>query len=311
MKKVILVIILISVLYTITFAQEGNLPNTIYVSAAGSDNGLGNNEAEPLRTLSTALLQAFMLGSVTRIVIIGTLDDKSEERNNSNFVFTIDDWVNRILSESSNREIIITGKQNASSAERAVLSARGTDKSVVNIVGVNIRFENITISGGAGNNGFGLYLRDGAQVTLGQGAVVQGNSGIGIGLAKHDSSVTCIINGGEIQNNAHGVYIDTGNILILRNGFIRNNRSTYGVGVYVNTGGTFTQEGGTISGNNARQGGGVFVAGRFNQNGGTISRNTATEIGGGVVVNKDGIFNQRGTVSGNTAPRGADIFRAQ
>ena len=308
MKKIVLVILLIIAFHTTVFAQD-----TIYVSAKGAKDSLGWSAAEPTRTLSRALLQAFLLDTVTKIIIIGTLDDRSEEGNSSNYVFTIADQASNLLEKNfSNKEIIITGKQNASSVEKAVLSAKGSNKRVLNIVGVKIRFENIEISGGSGGNiGEGLCLRDGAQVTLGQGALIQENFGVGIILSNLGGSVTCIIDGGEVRNNRDsGVFIISGNVT-LRSGTISGNTtSQIGGGVCI-AGGTFTQDGGTISGNTALKGGGGVCVGNgtFTQNGGTINGNAASKAGGGVFVVSGTTFTQNGTVSNNTAPTGANVAR--
>jgi hypothetical protein len=306
MKKLVFFLLLNSVAFVSVFSQE-----TIYVSANGSDEQ-GWSETKPTN-LNRALAQV-SLGTAKKIIIIGTLDKNSTNHDGSKlpFIFVLYDMLNH---EKSNlKEIIISGKPNAQGAERAVLSARNSGMGVIGILGLKIRFENIEITNGEGDDGYGgIHIIANAQVTLGAGAIVSGNSRYAITVLEGS---TCIIDGGEVKNNRGCIGV-LGQ-LILRNGTIRDNSlSDSGGGVFIGDGGQFTMSGGTITGNRTDttgnySGGGVCVyqGGRFTMTGGSITNNRAQFAGGGVAVISGGIFSQTGgTISGNTAPRSADIFR--
>ena len=275
---------------------------SIYVSARGNDNNDGLSEARPVNSFLTAF-RLTGSGSIKRITVIGTLDGVND----------INSGISQILHKANftlglrrdydyDGEIIISGKPDASSIERAVLT---TVDAAVNVVyvgfGVKIRFEYIEISGGRD----GIYIIEDAQVTLGTGAVVRDNSGIGIAII----GGSCIINGGEVlDNHLHGVGVINEGVLTLSDGIIMNNggraTSLDGGGVSISNNSRFTMSGGTISNNKNERGGGVSVGAgsRFNQTGGIINDNFATVAGGGVIIFSGGNLTMSGgTISGNRA----------
>ncbi|MCL2043855.1 MAG: right-handed parallel beta-helix repeat-containing protein [Treponema sp.] len=298
MKKWV-VLLLACIVCVSTFAQE-----SVYISASGNSRNSGLSEEEPVGSFFSALLVAGGR-SINRITVIGTLDVNSERSAAARRE------VFRLFSLSSD-ELLITGKPNASEAERAVLSAKGSGKNTVLITSGRIRFEHIDIADGEGNgegdgvgNGIGLHFFEGTQVTLGPGAVVRNNPGAGIFFAE----ATCIIDGGEVSNNSPnlGILVVENGELILRNGTISSNMSISrrpGAGVMIGNGGRFTMSGGTITRNLATAGGGgVFVdsGGQFTMLGGNIMDNVGTYYrgmeqlgGGGVVVANGGRFDQTG-----------------
>jgi hypothetical protein len=288
MKRIQLAIFILCVMCTFAFSQE------IFVSAGGNDNNSGLSETEPLRTLSIALSRAEQLDG--RITVIGTLDANSETPKNRDSVFE--------LSANSDREILITGKLGASGSEKAVLSAKDSNKSVVSVSKGNIRFENIEISNanGEGVGAVGVYVF--SRMTLGQGAVVRDNSSFGI-LVSDGAIFT--IDGGEVRNNNSCAVFVKDSIFVLQNGIIADNNAGIGAGVFVATGAKFEMYGGTITNNRAERGAGVIVMenGIFEMSGGTITKNRADNSVGGVWVRKGGKFVQgrKAKVSGNNAAK--------
>jgi hypothetical protein len=271
-----------------------------------------------------ALTQVFT-GAAKKIIIIGILDMGSEERNNNPAVFDFNDI-------SGTRggfpdEIVIAGQPDASADEKAVLSGRGSGKAAVRIRNLRVRFEHIEISGGEGQNGNGLWILSGANVTLGPGAVVRENL-----LGVHVQG-TCTIDGGESRDNqGRGIHVASGGVLTMRNGSVRNNRGGVevvgarftmdggeiannrgvenGGGVALSENSSFSQTGGSIANNMADAGGGVALSGysSFNQTGGSITRNAAERGGGGVLVNRNCTFTQTGgSITNNSADRGGGI----
>lgn len=281
MKKIVLILLFALSVCTWAFTQSGLESISWHVSANGNDAAPGTPD-QPLKTLSRAMFIAENSG-IRRITVIGTLDVTSEGLNEQLTVFVL-------AVQLKMSEILISGKPNATGAERAVLSGIGSGKGVVQINAL-IRFEHIEISGAEGQNNFGMLINFGSQVTLGAGAVVR-NNGPGIGILNS----ICVIDGGEIRdNNSSGVILAEQSILTMRNGTIRGNNSPSSAGgVMVNNGCTFTMTGGTITANRAAQfGGGVAVVtgGRFDQSGGTISDNTAGQ--------SPNIFRQQGALGSN------------
>jgi hypothetical protein len=286
-------------------AQSGA---SYYVKADGNDGNDGLSEARPFRNLAIAL-SAAQKGTIKTITVIGTLNEGSETlsfalKQQFGSVFALMDF-----SEGRNTaEITITGKPDASGAERAVLSAAGSGAGVLSITnGVKVRLQHIEISGGeiaAGDkNGEGITLLGaGTRLTLGPGAVVRGNQKYGVGVSGNTS---CILDGGEIRDNsAVGVVVARGSF-IMRSGSISNNRSPgSGGGVGVAAGGVFTMSGGSISGNSAGISGGGVAAlsgGTFNQTGGTITENTARQ-GSPNVVRAKGALGTDLVLSASPAP---------
>jgi len=277
MKRIVLLALLFCIC-GLCFAQQ-----SIYVSANGNDDNDGLSEAAALKTLWVAFLSA-IIHETNKITVIGTLT-----KENSNF--SAGDTNVFKLTSFGSQEMLITGKPGATGAERAVLSGKGSGAVAVYTNGesddpTKIRLENIEITGGEGEMGVGLFIGDYASVTLGPGAVLQGNSGPGVGIY---ANATCVIAGGEIRNNRSagnggGVLIMDGGNLIMLSGSITDNRtatskSFSGGGVYIGKGGRFTMSGGSITNNQAQgPGGGVAVAsrGRFEQTGGFVSDNTAS-----------------------------------
>ena len=296
MKRMALIFAFVVVTGSVVFAQQ----ETLYVSASG--RGDGSSEAKP-----TSLQKAYVavMARITKkIIIIGTIDGNSsynDLHNTDDNVFTFNSPNPGLTRDYG--EIVITGKPGASGTERAVISAKGSGKTAVWVGDFKIRFEHIEISDGEGKFGIGLFINDNTQVTLGPGAIVRNNAGPGILV-----SGTCIIDGGEVHNNARGVQIGKNGAFILRNGSIRDNSPlAHGGGVLILDGGQFSMSGGTITGNrtatsNSYAGGGVGIAkgGRFTMTGGSITNNRAQSAGGGVCVMSGGRFDQNGgTVSGN------------
>jgi len=289
MKKIQLIMFFTFAMCAFSFSQE-----IIYVSANGNDNNSGLSETEPLKTLFRAVSRAEQLNN-GRVTVLGTLDVNSEVRNSRSGLFE--------LSANSDREILITGKPDASGSEKAVLSAKGSNKNVVSLLKGNIRFEHIEISNAEGesSNEMGIFVA--SRLTLGQGAVVKDNSSYGILILGDDA--ICIIDQGEVRNNNNsGVFVAKG-LLVLQNGTIAENKAVLGAGVFVASDAKFEMKGGTITNNKAERGAGVLVMnkGTFEMSEGTITRNAASIYIGGVWSQPGSKFVQgrRSRVTGNTA----------
>lgn len=288
--------------------------DSYYISANGDDNNDGLSEKKALKTLSYAIRQ-LPENPINRFTVIGTLDITSEilfeeaEDEDMRSVF-------HLFHVDPDREIIISGKPGAKGAERAVLSAAGSEKGVGIVLGGGpIRFEHIEISGGetkrgvALRRGFGLMLVVGGRVILGPGAIIRDNFGAGVEMILG----TCIIDGGEVRDNTGpGIVALNQSALTMKDGTISGNNYAYGGGVLLEDSATFTMSGGTISNNQAEYGGGIFLGenNTFTLTGGSITGNSASILGGGIVADTGGIFEWAGgTISGNSAPDSPEIFQ--
>jgi hypothetical protein len=148
---------------------------------------------------------------------------------------------------------------NGGSASRPVLH--------INNTGLTVTLKNLTVTGGRGNPGGGIYIGGGGKLIMESGVVVKDNE--------------AAIQGG-------GVYVDGLNsTFTMKGGEIRNNKAVNtsagrGGGVCVNSNGTFIMEGGTISNNESgNDGGGVYVYGAAGAIANACIRNGSIGVSGG------------------------------
>ncbi|MDR3201474.1 MAG: hypothetical protein LBT68_08430, partial [Spirochaetales bacterium] len=248
--------------------------SALFVSASGNDASGGLTEEAALRTLSAALAAA-KAGDIKRILVLGTLTEESEAASafprNPASVFYITD--------AGEDEILITGPGEA----QGELSAEGTGKRVITVEGGSrIRFENIGFSGGTavsaektadGLTGGGLFIHDGARVTLGRGARVVSNTAVfGGGAAVWTGARLVLEDGGLVSENRTAPFL-----------YMGMPASPSGGGVYVRNKAEFIMNGGEVSGNAAHYaGGGVDVEDNstFTMTGGALRENSAGDCGG-------------------------------
>ncbi len=204
---------------------------------------------------------------------------------------------------------------------------QATDKRVVNINGANLSVTlgaNLTLTGGSADNGAGVRVMNGAQLSV-AGATISGNtaSGYGGAIYAHGTGTEVSMTSGLLQsNNANyggGVYVADGSHFSFGGGTIElNTATTHGGGISTdvdNGVSSVTMTGGSILANTStnNNAGGVLVSfvDTFTMTGGTISNNkggpSTTHNGGGVYVENTGTFNISGnpTITGNGS--GGDI----
>lgn len=172
----------------------------------------------------------------------------------------------------------------------------------------------VTISGNTAEEGGGLYVASGADVTLKDAAITGNSAASGAGVSVREAKAKLVsgeisgntadggsgggmyavgegaqitVQGGKISGNTAkfggGVLTLTNAQLTLKDGSIEKNTTTaQGGGVYVSTGTQFCMEGGKIAGNTAKRlGGGVYnLNSTSNISGGIIENNTSDEGGG-------------------------------
>jgi len=289
LKKLIFMVFALCIA-NIIFSQE--ILKSYYVSAQGNDEiNNGRTEATAFKTLRKAI-EVASKGIIKRITIIGTLNQASE--NNS----TMSSYAVFFIDYNGKDELLITGKENASTKEKAVLSAAGTKVRVVNLnLSIEnkskVRFEHIEISGANTNHdGAGIYAFSG-YTTLGKGTVIKNNTtsgdGGGVYVGEH-----CIIEDGVV---------------------IAQNSAAYGGGIYDKSS-ELTINGGLITKNNAQFFGGGISSGNsssslFTVNNCTISENMAGENGGGLYACGESIINNVVIVNNSAKANGGGIYRKE
>jgi hypothetical protein len=311
MKKLVLLFSLVMtciVTNHLVFAEE-----IIYVSNRGNEDNDGLSENTAKKSLAGAFMTTYAHGSGLiaelggntrkkfRFILTGTFDGKDDllsygmiETYGATQVYTL------IL--GNDIDVIITGKPNANVSERAVISAKdvltpeGHGVTVLAIKGKGkVRFEHIEISGGNGSNvAGGLFIQDGAEVTLGTGALIINNKPSGVIV---DPNSRLILDGGEIKNNNFqnfGTAIYVAGQFLMNNGIISDNYSG-GVGnIFVHTNGTFTMNGGIITANKTSgiTAGGVFIntGATFIWNNGRIYGNIQPQGGSDLHINANATF---------------------
>lgn len=202
-----------------------------------------------------------------------------------------------------------------------------TGKRVITVISggkVNLTGD-VTITGGKGTGGGGVYVGKDSEFNMSNGSISNNNAikdsnGGGV-LVENGGKFT--MTGGTISNNTTtqdggGVAVGNGGKFEMEGGTISNNTANsedwsnegktneeptgQGGGVYVDIGADFNLSGGTISGNKAGEGGGIFVEhskttangyvkdpGKLNMTGGTVDGNTATlGEGGGIYIQGEG-----------------------
>jgi predicted outer membrane repeat protein len=283
------------------YAQT-TIQRSLYVSAQGDDNNNGRSEATPYKTLGKAV-EAANAGVIKTITVIGTIDDE-------------------YIRQSGADEILITGKADASGAERAVIS-RG-----VSVYG-KVRFTHIRLAEIGGDS-------SGATVTLGVGVVVTNPNGGGV----EDNIKTLIMTDDAIITGCKGAGVSIiyggGSITMSGNASITNNGKGIDAGMPVTMSGNakvsankgigvrcsslIMSGNAEISGNvnaetdsqyEANNGGGARVGSLTMSGNAKIINNSAKGSGGGIYVrgnDSNSTISGNVLISGNTAKNGGGIY---
>jgi hypothetical protein len=307
-----------------------------YVRADGDDKNAGISEDAPFKTLQRAV-EAAAKTPVKKVTVIGTLvgnttikdadptvnrpkkyidatggQDDAEVLKNQVGVAAVEGS----LDEPDPDEILITGKPDASGAERAVLSPADPDSAILLVVSSTIRLEHIEISGmnttktkpAVGVAGT-LTLAKGAKVTKNISGAYPGIYAIwGLVIMRDDAEVSYNEGGDNV-----GVYLQGGSVMAMFDkALITGNKATTdkGGGVALNGSSLIMRGNAAISGNSAGNAGGGIITFTDTKNGfisqitmadnAVISGNTAKK-GGGILLQDKLILQGNAKISGNTA----------
>ena len=257
----------------------------LYISANGNANDGNGSKAKPFKTLAQACHEITDATKTYWLIIEGELA--------GNQLLVDDDQIGEVYQAKA---IVIKGN-----SENGADGINANNKTRALTIGtaVPVTLKNMTITGGNmtanGGDGGGLYVSNGANVTIAEGTIITGNQ----------------------AERGGGVFVETGGQLTMTGGTISNNTaSSMGGGVYPYSSDGFVMKGGTIDRNSAQNGGGIYLntAGNsgngFSMTGGTISNNTASSKGGGIYVFEyPKITLSNAKITGNSAIRsGGGIF---
>ncbi|MBR3568221.1 MAG: hypothetical protein IKN94_08110, partial [Salinivirgaceae bacterium] len=218
-----------------------------------------------------------------------------------------------------------------------VLDARRRGSSVLTINTTSpITISNLTITGGyAGENGGGIMMAEGTDVTLADGAMIAGNETSGSGGGVYNEGTLLMTGTAQIgkkdnpnkASKGGGIY-NKGTVYLgneeneLTGGIFYNNTSdAAGAGIYIDNDATVVMNSGYISYNSSQgpyaYGQGVCCDGNFTMKNGEISHNSCGEFtsgaiilnGGGVLVGDNGTFNMNnGLIVDNMASNGGGVY---
>jgi len=188
-----------------------------YVRANGNDSNSGTNETAPFKTLAKAVETASKT-NIKKITVIGKLIGQTEINN------------------SGSAEILITGKTNASDAEKAVLTTLTSMTEGINTIQItgnsNIKLEYLTVN--TGSFLAIIYAKgDEVKLTLGKNAVVFGNG----------EDVTRWPNGGG------GILMVEGTLIMMDNAAVTNCKAGYGGGITIAGGKATIRDEASVTGN--------------------------------------------------------------
>lgn len=283
-----------------------------YVRANGNDINAGTSEAMPFKTLSRAV-EAASGSTVKTITVTGTLASA----------------LPNITNGTGAEEILITGKADAAANDKAVLQIPAEGEAFTIGGASRIRFEHITITGGEMG---GIEVNEGATVTLGQGAVVSGNSrkyGGGIKVSKG----TLVLQGNALvtKNSANAgggiAVLGSGTILMKDNALVSENEASTndegkdgeGGGVYAEAAEITMEGNAAIVKNEGYWGAGLYIDNKsalVMREGASIRENSVFfkkdgsygGSGGGVYLLGSLTMRDTSVISGNAALFGGGIY---
>jgi len=205
----------------------------------------------------------------------------------------------------------------AGSLRQAITSANGTpaddiiDFSVSGAIGLTSALPNLVTAATAGRltiNGAGAItvtrssvspfrifrVNSGANVTLNDLTITDGNAGAGDGGGIYNSGILTVTNSTLSANTADlggGILNNFGGTLMVTNSTLSGNTAGGAGGGIANLGGTLMVTNSTLSANTADFGGGIY------NSGGTLTVTNSTLSGNTATVNGGGISNGGGTLT--------------
>jgi hypothetical protein len=303
---------------------------TYFVRADGSDTNTGINEDVPFKTLAKAV-EAAAKTRVKTITIIGVLNEETVIQGTDPSVIKITKIMvtggqdmAKVLAKQQGvariqggydvkdpEEILITGKPDATEAEKAVLKGLPDKAAALTIFRSTVRLEHIAINN-AVTTGSPVQLGF-ACLTLGKGVKISNNKPYGEIYAT--GSLVIMRDDAEVSNNEAndgGMYLDNGSVLAMFDNALisENNATTNGGGVALNGSTLDMFDNAAITNNSATNAGGGIITFANEKNGflslirmngnALISKNSA-KIGGGIFLQGELVMEDTSKITGNTA----------
>ncbi|MDR2178009.1 MAG: hypothetical protein LBP20_08230 [Treponema sp.] len=301
-----------------------------YVRADGDDRkNAGTSEDAPFKTLARAV-KAAVKTQVKTITVIGTLVESVTIKNADSTVRGIESdpdaevktvYINWSLDEHDPDELLIAGKPNTSTGERAVLIPAKKAKYALRIMSSTVRLEHIEISGlnvpkkAQGN--VSAVIVDGGNLTLARGADITKNVCYGRAGISVSAGVVIMRDDAEISYNEGGNYaglhLSNGSIgIMLDNARITGNKALGdGGGIALSGSSLIMRDSSAVSDNSAGDSGGGIITFTNAKRGLTseiamsdtavIRGNTAAKRGGGVFLQDRLIILDNAAITGNTS----------
>ncbi|MDR2209955.1 MAG: hypothetical protein LBO65_00600 [Spirochaetaceae bacterium] len=268
----------------------GDAPSSAYVYVAvssGNDGNSGRTRGDPVKTIGRALdIWEAKLSAGANIMFLEDVPSSHGEATGSGLI----DLSALLSSRPGISTLTLAGSGSGKTIDNGTVLGRSG--LYINIQGKTITLQNLTITGGRGNPGGGIYI-NGSTVTVQAGVRISGNETGTLGGAVHVDGI-----------NSH---------FYMTGGTISGNKAIAPMGqggaVYVGINGDFTMKGGTIRDNEASTGGGIAIGGGGTMffHDGTVRDNRGLSLGGGICIVQGTLDMQGGTVRGNTAAAGPGI----
>ena len=354
---------------TLTFTAHWKLP-ALYVSGTGDDSADGLTEATPLETVNKACEKIIELGDVNMAWTIYIMGDVTGPHSSTNkagsrggnptnagdtdFGRTV---IPADITSDYAKSILLIGKTgldtngypqdmlNRGLVQNSSTAYKDTGNVIAIATTVPVTIKNLKITGGNNSspyssstndpyyqNGGGLNVAPGANVTLDDGVLITKNKAVNGGAVYNagtltlvgtasigDSSATTYPQAGITSSTnpasneykyGGGIY-NTGTLYLGIEGkdltggiYYSYGSSAYGGGIYNSGNGSVVMSSGKINYNDGQSnGGGVYLnSGTFKMTGGEIFYNSTGDQGGGVYINTAAVFYfGGGTISGNNA----------
>jgi hypothetical protein len=297
---------------------DGSDGGTVYVSSAGSDEGNGT-AASPYLSLAKGVWKAKsgLTEDARTVVVAGILIHNSGNPGSDASMIHITDTGPHGVTVTGENSAFINAQSTESNPKRALYLGPGT----------RLTLKNITIEKGYAYRGGGIHA-DGAELTLGEGVVIQKCRSFsgwlsGAGVYGSNGAVIVMKDGSLVGDNnltdsdikanegSYGAGValyDSSSLTMEAGSRIRGNKSTRCAALAVDVGSLATlEDGAEISGNTDTfgdlisgfgHGGGVRLTGgsKLLMKGGLIADNTLVRggNGGGVYVGLESVLEMRG-----------------
>jgi hypothetical protein len=260
----------------------------VYVAVSSGDNAnSGWTRSSPVKTLGRALdIWAAQGSAGAEIMLLEDIPPTYAEASASGLI----DFSELLSTRPGITAVTLTGSGSGKTLNNGAIPNRSVVR--INIPGKTITLQSLTITGGRGTPGGGIYVNNGSKLTIRDGVLVRDN---------------------ETNTLGGGIYVDTiGAQITMSGGIVSGNRapspgSGSGGGIYVGPNGGFTMESGAIKNNEAdKNGGGIYITGNAYIRQGDIGspgEGNKAGFGAGIYMGPSGVLELGSPGGNNPYPR--------